>query len=427
MKAVMRDAKELTNSGIDIIEDIPTKWGKYKLKFLCNIDTGNKNTQDANDNGKYPFFVRSPIVEHSDEYTFDEEGILVAGDGAGAGRVFHHACGKFAVHQRVYCLHNFNHINTSYLFYYLSNRFEVEMEKGSAQSTVPSIRLPMLKDFIVAIPPLDEQNLIVNYLDDRCSNIDAIIAEAKASIEEYKELKQAVIYEAVTKGTEKDVPLKDSGIYGWGNVPQHWQKGKMKAFIESVESGLSAITGDDSADESGNYVLRTSAVSSGEFKADEKKAVLNNALDRLVCPVEKDTLVMSRMNTAKMVGYCAYIAEEQPNTYLPDKLWKIKTKKTLMPKYAWYLINSNGPHEHFASIATGTSASMINITKTDLYAVDVVVPSVEEQLKITKHIDKVISKIDELCSEKQSLIADLEAYKKSLIYEVVTGKRKVVA
>ena len=136
---------------------------------------------------------------------------------------------------------------------------------------------------------------------------------------------------------------------------------------------------------------------------------------------------MSRMNTAKMVGYCAYIAEEQLNTYMPDKLWKIKTKKILMPKYAWYMINSNGPHEHFASIATGTSASMINITKKDLYAVDVVIPSAEEQLKIVKCIDKVISKIDKLLSEKQSPIEELEAYKKSLIYEVVTGKRKVVA
>ncbi len=284
-----------------------------------------------------------------------------------------------------------------------------------------------MKSIIIVAPPIEEQQSIANYLDDRCSKIDAIIAESKASIEEYKELKQAVIYEAVTKGLNKNVPLKNSGIYGWGNVPQHWQKGKMKAFIESVESGLSAITGDDTADESGNYVLRTSAVSSGEFKADEKKAVLNNALDRLVCPVEKDTLVMSRMNTSKMVGYCAYIAEEQPNTYLPDKLWKIKTKKTLLPKYAWYLINSNGPHEHFASIATGTSASMINITKTDLYAIDVAIPSIEEQLKITNYIDKIISMIDNLLSEKQALIEELEAYKKSLIYEIVTGKRKVVA
>ena len=309
----------------------------------------------------------------------------------------------------------------------LSAEFIDKVNMSTYGAKMPRANWSFIGNLKLDVPSMEEQQLIANYLDDRCSKIDAIIAEAKASIEEYKELKQAVIYEAVTIGTEKDVPLKDSGIYGWGNVPQHWQKGKMKAFIESVESGLSAITGDDSAVESGNYVLRTSAVSSGEFKADEKKAVLNNALDRLVCPVEKDTLVMSRMNTAKMVGYCAYIAEEQPNTYLPDKLWKIKTKKTLMPKYAWYLINSNGPHEHFASIATGTSASMINITKTDLYAVDVVVPSVEEQLKITKHIDKVISKIDELCSEKQSLIEDLEAYKKSLIYEVVTGKRKVVA
>ena len=141
----------MKDSGIDIVKDIPFDWSVIRLKYLCDIQTGNQDTQDADDEGAFNFYVRSPIVERSTRYTFDGEGILMAGDGAGAGRIFHHAFGKYAVHQRVYRLANFKSINSYFLFYYLSNLFNVEMDKGSAQSTVPSVRLPMLLNFGICI------------------------------------------------------------------------------------------------------------------------------------------------------------------------------------------------------------------------------------------------------------------------------------
>ena len=185
-------------SGIDWIGEIPEHWETIRLRFLCTIQTGDSDTQDAVQDGQYPFYVRSPKIERSNRFTFDGEGILMAGDGAGAGRVFHHAFGKYAVHQRVYRLANFGKINTDFLFYFISSLFCKLMDRGSAQSTVPSVRLPMLTNFVVCIPPLSEQREIADYLDRKCADIDALIALKQQKIEDLRAYKKSLIYEYVT-------------------------------------------------------------------------------------------------------------------------------------------------------------------------------------------------------------------------------------
>ena len=125
----------------------------------------------------------------------------MAGDGAGAGRVFHHVFGKYAVHQRVYRLANIKGIDSYFLFYFLSSLFCKEMDRGSAQSTVPSVRLPMLQNFNIIIPSIEEQRAIVNYLDTKCGEIERLIETKRQKIETLKEYKKSVIYEAVTGKT----------------------------------------------------------------------------------------------------------------------------------------------------------------------------------------------------------------------------------
>lgn len=196
-KGINPDA-QLVPSGIDWIGDVPESWMMKRLKFLCTIQTGNQDTQDSDPAGLYPFYVRSPIVEKSNKISFEGEGILMAGDGAGAGRVFHHVFGKYAVHQRVYRLANIRGINSYYLYYFLSSLFCKEMDRGSAQSTVPSVRLPMLQNFSICIPSKDEQLSIVKHLDKKCGEIDNLIEVKQQKIEMLKEYKKSLIFECVT-------------------------------------------------------------------------------------------------------------------------------------------------------------------------------------------------------------------------------------
>lgn len=187
----------MKDSGIDWIGEIPEEWDTQRLRFLSSIATGDSDTQDAESGGIYPFYVRSPFVERSNKWTFEGEGILMAGDGAGAGRVFHHAFGKYAVHQRVYRISDIA-INSYYLFYFISSLFSKVMDMGSAQSTVPSVRLPMLTNFMVCVPPSIEQLTIATYLDQKCSEIDSLIKIKQDTIEALKEYKRSIIYEYVT-------------------------------------------------------------------------------------------------------------------------------------------------------------------------------------------------------------------------------------
>lgn len=189
---------EMKDSGVDIIGSMPASWKLCRLKYLCDIMTGNQDTQDADENGIYPFYVRSPNIQRSNKYTFEGEGVLMAGDGAGAGRVFHHAFGKYAIHQRVYCLHNFKNINVEYFLYFISELFKKVMDKGSAQSTVPSIRLPMIQDFLFCIPSEGEQDQIVKLLNNRCASINSIISEKEALVSDLESYKKSLIFEVVT-------------------------------------------------------------------------------------------------------------------------------------------------------------------------------------------------------------------------------------
>ena len=275
------------------------------------------------------------------------------------------------------------------------------------------------------LPSKEEQNKISAYLDSKCSEIDAMLSKTRTSIEEYKKLKQAVITQAVTKGVRGEREMKPTDFTRWSEIPFDWDLKRVKSCVASISSGLSAVTDDANSEESGKFVLRTSAVSSGFFVPTEVKPVLKSAVNRLICPVEPDTLIVSRMNTASMVGACAYVASNHPNTFLPDKLWKIKFLPSYHTKYMWYALNSVPAKSWFSELATGASSSMQNISINDFTSNYLPIPAFSEQKEIAAYLDAKCAEIDKLIAKKEQLVKELESYKKSLIYEVVTGKREV--
>ena len=188
----------MKDSGVDIIGNVPSNNNIVRLKFLCDIKTGDKDTVNRNPDGQYPFYVRSPIVERIDTYSFDGEAVLMAGDGVGAGKVFHYATGKFDYHQRVYNLHNFKHVLPKFIYYYMSSLFSIEIEKGSAKSTVDSVRLPMLEDFLISFPSIEEQQEIIDYLDHEITKINETLTKVTENINLLEEYKTSLIHHVVT-------------------------------------------------------------------------------------------------------------------------------------------------------------------------------------------------------------------------------------
>lgn len=188
----------LKESGVEWIGKVPEHWDIKRMRFLCTIDTGTRDTIDKVDDGDYPFYVRSPKIERINTYTFDGEAVLMAGDGVGAGKVIHYANGKFDYHQRVYNIHNYKEIATLFAYYYLQSNFRYKIEEGGAKNTVDSVRLPWLKDFPVCIPPQREQDEILTFIKKNNARINTLILKAERQIELLQELRQSVITEAIT-------------------------------------------------------------------------------------------------------------------------------------------------------------------------------------------------------------------------------------
>lgn len=190
---------KMKSSNIEWLGDIPEHWEIKRLKYISKITTGNKNTEDKKDDGDYDFFVRSQTIEKINSYSFDGEGILTAGDGVGVGKVFHYVNGKFDYHQRVYLFYNFSDkIFGKFLFYYLKSLLNTELMLYNAKSTVDSVRLPVLKNFQIAYPDVNEQKNIVEHIENEFEIIDKTIETIEKEISLVQEYKTSFIREAVT-------------------------------------------------------------------------------------------------------------------------------------------------------------------------------------------------------------------------------------
>ena len=171
------------------------EWERKRFRDVCNITTGNKNTQDKSDDGIYPFYVRSQIVERINSWTFDGEAILTAGDGVGVGKVFHYSTGKIGVHQRVYILSDFK-CDGKYLYSYFAGHFYNRVKRMSAKNSVDSVRMEMIADMPISLPSTEEQKKIGHLL----ALLDERIATQNKIIEKLESLIKGILYQTKSIG-----------------------------------------------------------------------------------------------------------------------------------------------------------------------------------------------------------------------------------
>ena len=174
-------------------------WEQRKASELCSISTGKSNTQDKIDDGDYPFYVRSPIIERSNKYLYDEEAVLTVGDGVGTGKVFHYVNGKYDLHQRVYRMYSFKeNVDAKYFYYFFSKNFYQRVMAMTAKTSVDSVRLEMIADMNFNIPSYEEQQKIGEYF----SNIDHLITLHQREV---KLAEKAFIYTEIQLYVVKEI------------------------------------------------------------------------------------------------------------------------------------------------------------------------------------------------------------------------------
>ena len=266
-------------------------------------------------------------------------------------------------------------------------------------------------------PPLAEQEKIADYLNAECSHIDAMLSKNRSSIEEYKKLKQAVITQAVTKGVRGEREMKDSGVEWIGEIPAEWSICPLKrlAAIQtgstpsktSSESFYSSITG-TSWIKPDNLGFSSSIETTAEFLTEEGCSVART--------FPSNTVYVGCIGSR--IGNCGYslipcACNQQINALIFNE--------RMYWKYGWYLTIFQ--EEQYTLLANGNVIQIINSTTQG--NISCIVPSISEQREITAYLDAKCAEIDGLIAKKEQLAKELESYKKSLIYEVVTGKREV--
>lgn len=386
-------ARQMKDSGVEWIGEIPEDTKLIQLRFIAYITTGNMDTQNRENDGEYPFYVRSPKVERSNQYSFDDvEAILMAGDGVGAGRVFHYVQGKYACHQRVYRMNYFRYVQSSFLKYYLEGLFPMIMDQGSAKSTVDSVRLPMLQGFKVVVFNEAEQQKIVDFLDEKVGEIDSVIAKTKETIEDYKKYKQAIITDAVTKGIYDTVTLKATENVHIDKIPAHWDMKKLK-YVFYIKKDIAGKEGYDilSITQKG-IKIKDISINEGQLAESYSNYQLVNVGDFAMNHMD---LLTGWVDVSKYSGVTS-----------PDyRVFNFIDKSAYCKEYYLYLMQMCYMNKIFYGLGQGVS----NLGRWRLQAdkflnFTIPMPPLCEQREIAEYLDEKCSEIDKLVAKKKSCL-----------------------
>ena len=278
------------------------------------------------------------------------------------------------------------------------------------------------KNIPFLIPPLDEQAKIADYLDNGCASLDVMLTKPRSSIEEYKKLKQAVITQAVTKGVRGEREMKDSGVDYIGQIPAKWVLGKLRN-VGDTQNGISKSSEFfgkgfpfvSYSDVYKNYSLPFAVSGLVESTPEEQERYSVK---------EGDIFFTRTSETIEEVGFSCVCEKDIPNATFAGFLIRVRPfSDKLHTPYAKYYFRSS--HLRFYLVKEMNLVTRASLGQSLLKSMPVLLPPLEEQKEIANYLDAKCAEIDRLIAKKEQLVKELENYKKSLIFEYVTGKKEL--
>ena len=319
------------------------------------------------------------------------------------------------INESVFCIRvNTTLYETKYYYYHLINSgYYGDLRMDATGSTFQSIKQNKLKVSRLVHPPIAEQKAIADMLDIECARIDSIIEQTRTSIEEYKKLKQAVITQAVTKGIRPGRQMKDSGIEWIGKYPSDWDVIRIK-WLLAERNERSEYGQEEPLSMSQKY---------GLIPTREMDMVPNMASSFVGAKkCYQGDLVFNKLKAHLGV----FAVSEYEGLVSPDYAVYCSSGKAL-PKFLEYLFKTPQYIGEFTKKATGVGAGLTRLYTSGLYSIHCALPSMHEQEEIVAYINDKCNTINQLIKKKEDIVSELESYKRSLIYEYVTGKKEVPA
>lgn len=421
---------EMKDSGIAWIGEIPKHWGVEKIKrLLRNKSIKNKANEQVlslyRDYGIVPKNSRDDnhnvTSEDTSTYKFVEDGDFVvnkmkAWQGSMAVSSFQ---GIISPAYHVFSFLN-TEIDKMYIHYLLRDEsYKPEYMRLSTGLRVGQWDLSV-DDFLnihFVLPPKEEQSRIANFLDKKCAEIDELIALQEQMIAQLTTYKQAVITETVTKGLDPNVKMKDSGVEWIGEIPEHWEIRRIK-YIGKAENGLTYGPGDVCDEGKGILVLRSSNIQNGKLSFEDNVYVYDAPKSLQV--KKGDIIICSRNGSASLVGKSALVIDD--NLYATFGAFMMRFRSEMDSVYTNYLLTA--AISQYKQLFSTTTVNQLTIGIFGNLAMPFV-NNEKEQQSIATYLDQKCKEIDELISVKKDKIEKLKAYKKSVIYEYVTGKKQV--
>ena len=405
--------REMKDSGVEWIGEIPKNWKICRLKDYAHICNGRDYSEVLDENGDYPVIGSGGQFAKACEPLYQKESVLLGRKGTIDKPLF--VDYPFWTVDTMYYTEIKENVSAKY-FYYLCTQIEFDFyQYGSA---VPSMTQRDLYNVNFPYPTLDEQRRIANYLDRKCSQIDTIIAQQQEVIEKLKAYKLSVITEAVTKGLNPDTPMKDSGVEWIGEIPEYWQLSHIGNLVE-MGSGGTPDRKKPEYWENGNIPWMSSGEINDEYIYSTTEHITELGLQNSnakILPV--NTVMLGLIGQGKTKGLTAILKTEvccnQNLAYL------IADEKYLHYRYLFYCFKAM-----YFYIRGLVGESQAGIYSYFLKKLHIPLPDIEQQIRISDYLDTKCEAIKNSINKRERIIEKFTSYKRSLIYEVVTGKKEV--
>ena len=445
--------RTMKNSGVEWIGEIPKDWEIHRMKSCISERTsgawGNEATgKDGDiiclriadfDYSKFRF-KDSPIDEltrrNYDKDTIDrlslcKGDILIEKSGGGEKT----PVGRTVIFDKDYnaLYANFMDrlrctklVTTVWMQYVFVVFYKNDYSKNYVKQTTGIQNLDltsMLANERIPIPPISEQQSIADFLDTQCAHIDSVIEKTCAAVEEYKKLKQAVITQAVTKGIRPNREMKDSGIEWIGEIPREWRMTKIKVSVSKVGSGKTPSGGAEVYADEGIIFLRSQNIYDTGIVIDSPTFITNETDEEMKNTRVQPNDVLLNI-TGGSIGRCCIFPNYLKQANVNQHVSIVRVIKTIILSEFMHLYWISDLGKMSIQLFQ-TGGNREGMTADAIKNSPIAIPDLPEQSEIVAYLDEKTAAIDSLIQKKEQLITELEAYKKSLIYEYVTGKKEV--
>ena len=401
-------ARQMKESGIDWVGRIPNEWHLAQLKRFVTVNNGREILEEIDkSDDAIPVYGSGGVFKYTSSYLYDGIAVLFGRKGTLGKPIMTN--GKIWVVDTMYYLTYSPELDPKFNYFQLQC---FDWVPHITQTALPSIVASEIVSCSFAFPPLWEQKKIASFLEAELAKIDIVQRNTRFAIDEYKRLRQSIIAEAVTKGIQRNRQMKPSGIDWIGKLPADWkvQRGK-HLFVETNERSID-----------GHEELLTVSHITGVTPRSMKNVnmfMAESLVDYKVCHIG-DLAANTMWMWQGAIGVSKYEGVISPsyNTYR-------QRNNSYYYGYLEYLLRIPNLVATYAAYSTGITASRLRLYPDQFFSIMFPVPPMSEQKEIADYLDKKCTEIDTLISKKTALLEELENYKKSIIFEYVTGKKEV--